>query len=114
VDQEKPPTGPIAPVAAFGKTFTWENIKGSIAANIGDASCVSDPCWYASLDESPQKGLYLLCDDAAHCQDFHFSDIDLRTAKGAPAQEVCTGLLGAEGLGITCTNGTIRDVTGDH
>jgi galacturan 1,4-alpha-galacturonidase len=98
VDQEKPPTGPILPLAAFAKKFSYENIKGSIAAVIGDASCLSDPCWYASLgsssavlllgftnlstDESPKKGVYLLCADAAHCQDFHFDNIDLRTAVG--------------------------------
>lgn len=30
--------------------------------------------------ESPEKGAYLMCEDADHCQDFVFSDIDLRTA----------------------------------
>ncbi len=31
-------------------------------------------------DQNPDKGLYLLCQDHAHCEDFHFSDIDLKTS----------------------------------
>lgn len=27
--------------------------------------------------QSNQKSLYIMCDDAEHCQDFHFSDIVL-------------------------------------
>ncbi|CZR62736.1 probable endopolygalacturonase, partial [Phialocephala subalpina] len=106
-DQEKPITGAAAGVAAYAKNFSWENIRGTTANVIGDGSCVSDPCWYASLDQNPDKGLYLLCQDHAHCQDFHFSGIDLRTSKGRPASEECTGLNGVAGMGVTCTNGTI-------
>ncbi|KUJ10523.1 pectin lyase-like protein [Mollisia scopiformis] len=106
-DQEKPVTGAATRIAAFTKGFTWENITGTTADVIGDGSCVTDPCWYASLDQNPDKGLYLLCQDHAHCQDFHFSGIDLRTSSGKPASEECTGLNGITGMGITCTNSTI-------
>ena len=88
---------------AYTKNFTWENIYGDIAATIGDGSCVSDPCWYhtegwfagfliISIEtnerpgESPEKGTYLLCEDADHCRDVVFSNIQLRTA-------VSTGIL---------------------
>ncbi|KAE8443899.1 hypothetical protein EG329_001308 [Mollisiaceae sp. DMI_Dod_QoI] len=57
-DQEKPVTGAKAGVAAYTKGFRWENITGSSASVIGDGSCVTDPCWYASLDENPDKGLH--------------------------------------------------------
>lgn len=30
--------------------------------------------------QSNQKSLYIMCDDAEHCQDFHFSDIVLAGA----------------------------------
>lgn len=48
-DQEKPVTGAAAGVAAYAKHFSWENIRGTTANVIGDGSCVTDPCWYASL-----------------------------------------------------------------
>ncbi len=35
-------------------------------------------------DQSPTKGVYLICHDAAHCKDFHFSDINLVTAVSDP------------------------------
>ncbi|TGO53457.1 hypothetical protein BOTNAR_0295g00040 [Botryotinia narcissicola] len=107
-DQEKGiPSGTDTSIAAFAKGFTWEGINGSVAAVVGDASCVSDPCWYATTDESPKNGLYLLCHDSAHCEDFHFKGIDLTTANGTAAGEICTGLEGVEGMGVTCVNGTI-------
>lgn len=48
VDQERPTTGSET-IAAYTKNFNWENIQGSVARVIGDGSCISDPCWYASL-----------------------------------------------------------------
>ncbi|KAF7867571.1 uncharacterized protein EAF02_009762 [Botrytis sinoallii] len=107
-DQEKGiPSGTDTSLAAYAKGFTWEGINGTVAAVVGDASCVSDPCWYATTNESPKNGLYLLCHDSAHCEDFHFEGIDLTTANGTTAGEVCTGLEGVEGMGVTCVNGTI-------
>ncbi|KAK6596538.1 exopolygalacturonase C 1 [Botrytis cinerea] len=107
-DQEKGiPSGTNTSIAAYAKGFAWEGINGSVAAVVGDASCVSDPCWYATTSESPKNGLYLLCHDSAHCEDFHFEGIDLTTANGTAAGEVCTGLEGVDGMGVTCVNGTI-------
>lgn len=37
--------------AAYTSNFKWEGIKGSVASVVGDGSCVSDPCWYATLGE---------------------------------------------------------------
>jgi len=52
VDQEKPPTGATKDLAAYAKNFTWENINGETAAVLGDGSCISDPCWYATAGKS--------------------------------------------------------------
>ncbi|KAF7890199.1 hypothetical protein EAF00_008514 [Botryotinia globosa] len=98
------PSGTDTSIAVFAKGLTWEGIDGSVAAVVGDASCVSDPCWYATTDESPKNGLYLLCHDSAHCEDFHFEGNYLTTANRTAAGEICTGL---EGMGVTCVNGTI-------
>lgn len=52
IDQEKPSSGPVAPLAAYAKDFSWENVSGSVASILGDGSCISTPCWYASLGKS--------------------------------------------------------------
>src|SRR5262249_43989313 len=78
VDQEEPVTGDPS-IAAFARNFTYENITGSSSNVLQDGSCISDPCWSATLGQSPDKALYLLCNDAAHCENFHFKDIQLRT-----------------------------------
>ncbi|PQE33298.1 Glycosyl hydrolase family 28 protein [Rutstroemia sp. NJR-2017a WRK4] len=107
-DQEKSaPNSSTSAIAAYAKNFSWKNITGSVSSVIGDGSCITDPCWYATLDESPSNGLYLLCNDHAHCENFRFDAIDLTTAGGEPAGEVCTGLAGVEGMGVACVNGTI-------
>ncbi|RAL58962.1 hypothetical protein DID88_009253 [Monilinia fructigena] len=107
-DQGKPlPSDVDTSVAAFATNFTWEGINGTVVAEVGDGSCTTDPCWYSTTGESPSNALYLLCHSSSNCQDFHFKDIDLTTANGAAAGEVCTGLEGVEGMGITCVNGTI-------
>ena len=57
-DQEKGiPSGTNTSIAAYAKGFAWEGINGSVAAVVGDASCVSDPCWYATTSESSRFGL---------------------------------------------------------
>ncbi|CAD6453276.1 c53a9208-42f8-4475-88ac-1a29c83549a5 [Sclerotinia trifoliorum] len=107
-DQEKGiPAGTNTSISALASRFSWQGINGSVAAVVGDGTCVTDPCWYATTGESPNNGMYLLCHDHAHCEDFHFEGIDLTTAKGAPAGEICTGLEGVEDMGISCVNGTI-------
>lgn len=57
--------------------------------------------------ESNQKGLYIMCKDAEHCEDFHFDDIVLFGADGKLGEMDCTGLERVEGMGIPCTNGTL-------
>ena len=78
VDQEKPVTGDPS-VAAFAKNFTYENIVGSSSLSLQDGSCISDPCWSFTTGQSPEKALYLLCNDEAHCENFRFKNIQLRT-----------------------------------
>lgn len=108
VDQEVGPApGANLSLAAYCKDFTWENIVGQTSAELGDGSCVSDPCWYATLGQSYNKGLYLLCPDEAHCQNFKFKDVKLFSSSWETAQMECTGLRGNDKMGITCTNGTI-------
>ncbi|KAM3067483.1 hypothetical protein ACMFMG_011628 [Clarireedia jacksonii] len=87
-DQEKSaPNASTSAIAAYAKNFTWEGVKGGVSSVVGDGSCITDPCWYATLGESPTNGLYVLCNDHAHCENFKFEDIDLMTAKGEPAGE---------------------------
>lgn len=83
--------------------------------------------------ETNQKGMYIMCKDAAHCSGFQFSNIVLTGAvsfrhrqqalfklpqkntdchnslhqNGKPGEMQCTGLNGVEGMGIPCTNGTL-------
>ncbi|KAF2101697.1 glycoside hydrolase family 28 protein [Rhizodiscina lignyota] len=106
VDQEQPVTGDPS-VAAYAKDFTYENIVGTSSNVLEDGSCISDPCWSFTTGQSPEKAIYLLCNNAEHCKDFHFKGIDLKTPGGKPAGEECIGLNGVTGMGITCTNGTI-------
>lgn len=42
------PTGSDEETAAFAKRFTYDGIRGSVARMVGDGSCVSGPCWYAT------------------------------------------------------------------
>ncbi|KAK1538963.1 exo-polygalacturonase [Colletotrichum costaricense] len=107
VDQEKGAAGKDASLAAFAKNFRWENIKAHTGSGLKDGSCTSSPCWSQSLGASTKKGLYLMCKDAAHCQDFTFKDITLVAADGSAGEMECVGLEGATGLGIPCTNGTL-------
>ncbi|KAH8662133.1 exo-polygalacturonase [Xylariales sp. PMI_506] len=101
------PAGTNTSVAAFTSNFSWVNITGQTGESTSDGSCITDPCWSATLGESNGKAVYVLCLDAAHCEDFHFADIDLLGYDGEPASMECTGLNGVAGMGITCTNGTI-------
>ena len=56
VDQEVgPPPGANLSLAAFAQNFAWENIVAETAPVIGDGSCVSDPCWYATTGESLRR-----------------------------------------------------------
>jgi galacturan 1,4-alpha-galacturonidase len=49
-DQEKSaPNSSTSAIAAYAKNFTWENITGSVSSVVGDGSCITDPCWYATL-----------------------------------------------------------------
>ncbi|KZL79771.1 extracellular exo-polygalacturonase [Colletotrichum incanum] len=107
VDQEKGAAGKDASLAAFAKNFRWESIHAHTGPSLKDGSCVSTPCWSKTLGESTKKGLYMICKDADHCQDFHFSDITLASADGGAGEMVCVGLEGATNLGIPCTNSTL-------
>ncbi|TIC99104.1 putative exopolygalacturonase C [Colletotrichum higginsianum] len=107
VDQEKGAAGKDASLAAFAKNFRWEGITAHTGTSLKDGSCISSPCWSATLDESTKKGMYIICKDAEHCQDFHFSDITLAAADGSAGEMVCVGLEGNTELGIPCTNGTL-------
>lgn len=51
--------------------------------------------------------MYIMCQDEAHCQDFHFDDVVLFGADGKSGEMECTGLEGVEGMGIPCTNSTL-------
>ncbi|QSZ31848.1 hypothetical protein DSL72_001417 [Monilinia vaccinii-corymbosi] len=70
-------------LAAFAERFTWQNISGTVAAKVGDATCPRSPCWYETTGKSPDIGTYVLCRDKAHCKDFHFKEINLQTAVSA-------------------------------
>ncbi|ORY67181.1 glycoside hydrolase family 28 protein [Pseudomassariella vexata] len=108
VDQEKGiGPGVNTSLAAYGTNFTWEDIKGQTGKSLNDGSCISDPCWSATLGGNNSKALYLLCKDAAHCQNFHFSGINLLGYDGEPGVMECTGLEGDKTMGVACTNGTI-------
>ncbi|KAL0944724.1 exopolygalacturonase C 1 [Colletotrichum truncatum] len=107
VDQEKGAAGKDASLAAFAKNFKWESITAHTGKDLKDGSCVSNPCWSKTLGESTKKGMYIICKDAAHCQDFHFSDITLVAADGSAGEMQCVGLENDKGLGIPCTNGTL-------
>ncbi|KAI9735248.1 MAG: hypothetical protein M1834_001838 [Cirrosporium novae-zelandiae] len=107
VDQEKGAAGTDTSIAAYAKNFKYINIKGSTNLDLADGSCITDPCWSAATGEDSSKAIYLLCKDAAHCKNFHFEDIDFTTPNGTAASELCTGLEGVTGMGITCTNNTI-------
>ncbi|CAN8104052.1 unnamed protein product [Discula destructiva] len=108
VDQERGVApGTNTSLAAYTANFTWDNIVAKTSEILFDGSCMSDPCWSYTLGQSTQKSLYILCNDAEHCQDFRFSNIALFGADGGPGQMVCTGLNGVQGMGIPCTNGTL-------
>ncbi|OHE97698.1 exo-polygalacturonase [Colletotrichum orchidophilum] len=107
VDQEKGAAGKNLSLAAYAKNFRWENIKAQTGKSLKDGSCTSNPCWSHTIGESTEKGLYLICKDAAHCQNFTFKDITLTGADGRPGQMECVGLEGDTTLGIPCTNGTL-------
>ncbi|KAH8204487.1 hypothetical protein TruAng_001403 [Truncatella angustata] len=108
VDQEKGLSpGANASLAAYATNFSWENISGQTGESLSDGSCITDPCWSATLGDSNRKGLYLLYADADHCKDFHFKNISLTGYDGKAAEMECTGLNGVAGMGISCTNGTI-------
>ncbi|OLN87544.1 putative exopolygalacturonase C 1 [Colletotrichum chlorophyti] len=107
VDQEKGAAGKDASLAAFAKNFRWEKITAHTGTSLKDGSCISNPCWSHTTGESTKKAMYIICKDAAHCQDFHFSDITLVAADGSAGEMQCVGLEGASGLGIPCTNGTL-------
>ncbi|KAK7920891.1 pectin lyase-like protein, partial [Apiospora marii] len=101
VDQEKGvPPGRNVSLAAYATNFTWENFVGQTGESLRDGSCISDPCWSATLGKyrlppsSTDKGIYLLCADADYCKDFHFKNIDLKAYDGKPAEMECTGLNG--------------------
>lgn len=108
VDQEKGiPAGTNTSLAAYATNFTWENIVARTSQDLFDGSCITDPCWTYTEGQSNRKGLYIMCDDAEHCEDFHFSNITLTGANGKPGEMECTGLNGVKGMGIPCTNGTL-------
>ncbi|KAF3766628.1 family 28 glycoside hydrolase [Cryphonectria parasitica EP155] len=108
VDQETGvAAGTNTSLAAYTTNFTWENIVAMTSEELGDGSCITDPCWTYTDGQSNQKAMYIMCKDAAHCQDFHFDDIVLFGADGKPGEMDCSGLEGVEGMGIPCTNGTL-------
>lgn len=108
VDQEKGVSaGTNTSLAAYASNFTWENIVVMTSEVLGDGSCITDPCWTYTEGESNRKGMYIMCHDAEHCEDFRFEDIVLFGADGKPGEMECTGLEGVEGMGIPCTNGTL-------
>lgn len=37
--------GTNASLAAYGTNFTWENIVATTSEELGDGSCITDPCW---------------------------------------------------------------------
>lgn len=46
VDQEKGVTaGTNTSLAAYATNFTWDNIVAMTSENLGDGSCITDPCW---------------------------------------------------------------------
>lgn len=50
VDQEKGvPPGRNISLAAYATNFTWENFVGQTGESLRDGSCISDPCWSATL-----------------------------------------------------------------
>ncbi len=72
------------------KAPCWYFTKGVLAASppeqpwrdgniVSPSSSVSNP-EVLEKGQSPSKGLYLLCRDAAHCKNFRFSNVKLRTA----------------------------------
>ncbi|KAF4835237.1 putative exopolygalacturonase C [Colletotrichum tropicale] len=107
VDQEKGAAGKDASLAAYAKNFRWESITAHTSSSLKDGSCVGSPCWSSTLEETTKKSMYIICKDAAHCQDFHFSDITLVAADGSAGEMECVGLENDKTLGIPCTNGTL-------
>lgn len=46
VDQEKGvAAGANASLAAYASDFTWDNIVAMASEDLGDGSCLTDPCW---------------------------------------------------------------------
>lgn len=78
VDQEKGlPAGADPSLAAYTSNFTWENIVARASDELGDGSCIADPCWTYTEGQSSETALYILCEDADHCRGFHFDNITL-------------------------------------
>jgi hypothetical protein len=63
-DPEKGVPPPANGTAAFARRFTFENISGQVARELGDGSCTGTPCWYSTPGPSvpfPRLLLLPLC-----------------------------------------------------
>lgn len=91
--------------------FTFSNFAGSINTyNPGDASCVTDPCWYnaglPNLDGT--QAIIVECNTDASCSNFKFENIQVWPESAQPASVICfnaTSSLNPD-LGFSCMNGT--------
>lgn len=63
VDQERKPSGATGDLAAVARNFRWEAITGTTAKVLKDGSCISDPCWSATLGEWSAEFSYVFGTD---------------------------------------------------
>ncbi|TFK47002.1 pectin lyase-like protein [Heliocybe sulcata] len=107
VDQESPGAARVDNASVIMQDFTYDNFYGDINTfHPGDASCVSDPCWYYEEGADGTQAAILRCNPGT-CQNFTLSNIHLRTQSGVPATLLCNNPpVDSPDVGFICQNGT--------
>jgi len=107
VDQESPGAPRTNNASVIMQDFTYDNFYGDINTfHQGDASCVSDPCWYYEEGADGTQAAILRCNPGT-CQNFTLSNIHLRPQSGVPATLLCNNPpVASPNAGFVCQNGT--------
>lgn len=104
--------GRVNNASVMMENFTWSGFTGTINTyQPGDASCVTDPCWYnAGLPKNltHTQAVIMECNTNSSCKGFQTKNIQLIPQNMAPASVICmnaTASLNPK-LGFVCKNGT--------
>lgn len=90
-------------------SFTWKNWRGTINSyQPGDATCVSDPCWYDVDGADRTQAAIISCATDSSCTNYVMDDVQLiPQAMDATTSVICENVPAANNpnFGIVCENG---------